>query len=90
MYCRLAHGLWYGPHFEMHGNEREHQTLKILRQVVKRLQPLWILTLLDRLQAPNLRAIEGNVLISNFDFELLLTSLWLFPILIIHMSSLEV
>lgn len=57
--------------FEMKTDEREHQALQVLNEIVEEAQAFGIFRLVDIQEGADFRRGEGNVLISDQDFELL-------------------
>lgn len=55
----------------MQSNQREHQTLEILHQIVEAAQTFRVLGLIDVQQRARLRCRERDVLITNDDFQFL-------------------
>jgi len=78
----------YWLNFEVEGDEGEDETLDILNKVVEDTQAFWVLTFRHVHQRPNLRSLEGDVIIAQSNFKLLLAhNILLWPIRIVFLDN---
>jgi hypothetical protein len=64
----------------VHADEGKHQAPKVLHKKVKRPKAFRVLARLNFRQGPNLAAVEANVLVAEYDLQLLSSNtIWLRP-----------
>ena len=80
----VSHSSRYRPDLEMKSDQAHNQALEILRQVIEYFEACWVFAVLNIDRRSKFPAGEGDVFITNLNFQLLsLFARWFFPMRII-------